>query len=198
MVNFGWWAIMFPDLGSDKPFWLETERLIVRPFRDEDSEVLFAYRNDPLVYKHQGWAVPFTRDEADDFIHLQRTLAPSIGGEWYQPAVELKSTGEVVGDVAFFRKNQDLRQAALGYTLAQAYWHQGYASEAVCAVISYLFTELDLHRIIADCDSENLASVKLLERLGFRREAHFVESYWLGDRWGDEYQYALLKREWIK
>jgi len=188
---------MFPNLESNDPFLLKTERLIIRLFRDEDAEVVFAYRNDPLVYKYQGWAVPFTHENVDDFIHLRRILAPGIGGEWYQPALELTSTGEVIGDVAFFRKRQDSREATLGYTLAQAYWHQGYASEAVRAVVSYLFTELDLHRIVADCDSENLASVRLLERLGFRREAHFVESYWLGDRWGDEYQYALLKREWI-
>lgn len=129
---------------------------------------------------------------------IRKILAPSSGGEWYQPAIELKSTGEVIGDVAFLRKRQDSRQATLGYTLAQAYWHQGYASEAVRAIMDYLFAELDLHRIIADCDSENSASVKLLERLGFRREAHFIESYRLEDCWGDEYQYGLLKREWKK
>ncbi len=189
---------MFLDLESKDPFPLETERLIIRLFREEDAEFLFAYRNDPLVYKYQGWTIPYTRENADEFIHFRSILASSITGEWYQPAIELKSTGEVIGDVAFFRKGQNSRQATLGYTLAQADWHQGYVTEAVRAVMGYLFEGLDLHRIIANCDTENLASVKVLERLGFRKEAHFVESYWLGDRWGDEYQYGMLKREWKK
>jgi len=64
------------------------------------------------------------------------------------------------------------------------------------ALIDFIFTELDLHRLVADCDAENVNSYRLLERLGFRREAHHVESYWLGERWGDEYAYALPGREW--
>lgn len=69
MDNFGWKVIMFPGLESSDLFPLETERLIIRRFRDEDAEALLAYRNDPLVYKYQGWPVPFTRENADNFIH---------------------------------------------------------------------------------------------------------------------------------
>ena len=70
------------------------------------------------------------------------------------------------------------RQAYLGYTLARSAWGQGYASEAARKLLDYLFRVLDLHRVIADCDVDNAASIRLLERLGFRREAHYLESFW--------------------
>ncbi|HEY6074504.1 MAG TPA: GNAT family protein, partial [Anaerolineales bacterium] len=102
----------------------------------------------------------------------------------------------LIGDVGFCPISGSHGQAYLGFTLARQYWNQGYALEATTAVLNYLFGELKLHRVIADCDTENTGSFRLLERLGFRREAHHCESYWLGDHWGDEYVYALLEREW--
>jgi RimJ/RimL family protein N-acetyltransferase len=62
--------------------------------------------------------------------------------------------------------------------------------------VDYLFGDLHLHRVTATCDVENLASFKLLERVGMRREAHHVENIWLKGAWGSEYVYAMLDREW--
>jgi RimJ/RimL family protein N-acetyltransferase len=87
----------------------------------------------------------------------------------------------------------------IAYSLSRSAWKKGYAGEAVGKLLDYLFRALDLHRIVADCDVNNLASSRLLERLGFRREGHSLESFWLEKEsaWGDEYYYALLQREWI-
>jgi aminoglycoside 6'-N-acetyltransferase len=178
------------------PFPLETQRLILRSFRDADLETFLAYRNDPEVSRYQGWQVPFERSMAEDFIMDQKAASPAKEGHWFQAALEHKSSHALIGDVGFFQKSGGHGQAYLGFTLARPYWGQGYASESTSAVIDYLFRELELHRIIAECDTDNRASIRLLERLGFRREAHHVESYWLGDRWGDEYVYAQLGGEW--
>ena len=181
---------------------LETSRLIIRQFRDSDLETFLAYRNDPEVARYQGWELPFAADLAREFIGHMQAATPfhqenpfSING-WYQMAVELSGTGETLGDVALtFDSSQNC--ARIGYTIAQPHWRQGYASEAVSALLTYLFGELGVHRIIADCSPANTGSVRILEKNGFRREAHYVESYRnAAGIWEDEYQYGLLDREW--
>ena len=74
---------------------------------------------------------------------------------------------------------------------------KGLAFEPTCLVLDYLFTELDLHRVIAIADCENERSVALLKRLGMRQEGHFMQNIWFKGRWGDEYLYAILKDEWL-
>jgi RimJ/RimL family protein N-acetyltransferase len=178
---------------------LETPRLIIRQFRDSDLEPFVAYRNDPVVYRYQGWKTPYLREDAADFIARIKNVNPGMPGEWLQLAIEGKDSGEMLGDIAFHVTRSNPRQAYLGYTLARSAWGQGYASEAARKLLDYLFRVLDLHRVLADCDVDNAASIRLLERLGFRCEAHYIESFWLENesRWGSEYLYAILQREWI-
>jgi RimJ/RimL family protein N-acetyltransferase len=66
----------------------------------------------------------------------------------------------------------------------------------VSCLLGYLFGELHLHRVSAICDAENLASARLLERVGMRREGHFIENIWFKGAWGSEYSYAILQSEW--
>jgi RimJ/RimL family protein N-acetyltransferase len=177
------------------PLPLETPRLLIRPFRDFDLEPFLAYRNDPEVARYQGWSIPYSRQNAIDFIDEMKDKQPAPG-EWLQLALELRTTGETIGDITFHLLRSDPRQAYLGYSLARAHWGHGYASEAARALLDYLFHELKLHRVIAECDVENLASQRLLERLGFRREAHLVENIFFKGQYGSEYHYAILKKEW--
>jgi len=181
------------------PFPLTTERLIIRRFQASDLEYFLAYRNNPEVAKYQGWSLPCSRESVIAFIDEMKSIQLAAPGIRSQVAIELKSTGEMIGDIFFIVFQEEARLARLGYSLAPAHWKHGYASEAVSRMLDYLFGELCLHRVAADCDPENIASVRLLERLGFRREGHFIESFPLGDnRWGDEYYYGLLEREWVK
>ena len=175
---------------------LESPRLILRSFQDSDLESFLAYRNDPEVAKYQSWNVPYPRENGIQFVDLMKMISPTSQGEWYQVAVELKSTGEMIGDVAFCTLLYDQQQALVGYSLARPFWHQGFAFEAVGCLLKYLFEERGLHRVIAECDVENIASWKLLEKLGFRREAHLVENVYFKGKYGSEYHYALLAREW--
>lgn len=179
-------------------FHLETPRLILRPFRESDLDTFLAYRNDPEVAKYQGWDIPYPREKAYEFISLMGMSDPNGHGEWYQVAVELKSSGELIGDVAFCTLVHDEKQALMGYSLASPYWRKGYAFEAIGRLLEYLFEERCLHRVVAECDVENVASWNLLEKLGFRREAHLVENILFKGSYGSEYHYALLEREWRK
>jgi RimJ/RimL family protein N-acetyltransferase len=176
-------------------FNLEAERLRIRRFQDSDLEAFLAYRNDPEVAKYQGWDVPYPRERALEFVEEMKTKNPDAQGEWFQAAIEEIITGKMVGDVAYFLKKDD-PQAYIGYTIARIHWRNGFGIQAVRRLLVYLFDELDLHRVIAITDVENVPSFSMLECLGFRREGHFVENLIFKGTWGSEYHYAMLKREW--
>lgn len=175
---------------------LETSRLKLRHFRDEDLENFVAYRADPRVARYQGWKEPFTREDGIDFINTMKDARPAIPGTWFQFAIELKNADTLIGDCAFFTLKDEPRQAMIGYTLANQHQGKGYATEAVTCLLEYLFGEIGMRRVTAICDVENDASVKLLERIGLRREAHHIENTVFKGRLSSEYTYALLNREW--
>jgi RimJ/RimL family protein N-acetyltransferase len=186
------------------PIFLETNRLVLRPLSKEDMVPFLAYRNDPQVYIYQGWKVPYLREQAEDFIFHNSSFKTVPVGEWLQLAIIPKNSDNIskpvmIGDIAFHITRSNPRLAYIGYTLERSAWGKGYAREAAQAVLDYLFRVENMHRVIADCDVMNLSSVRLLERLGFRREAHYLESYWMesSQSWGSEYLYALLQREWL-
>jgi len=175
---------------------LHTKRLILRNYLDNDLDALFALRNDAEVARFQGWTMPYSLENAEDLISSTRDMHAPKQGVWLQIALALKTTDELIGDIGCFVKKEDARQATIGYSLASRYWGMGYAFEAVRGWLGYLFDDLDMHRVVADCDTENTASYRLLERLGFRREAHYVENFSVNGEYKSEYHYGLLQREW--
>jgi len=173
-----------------------TPRLLLRNFYASDLEAFLAYRNDTEVGKYQGWQVPYPRESGEAFIRGVQDIHALNQNEWMQIAVALKETDELIGDIGCILKQEDARQAVVGYRIASPYWRRGYAYEAMQAWLDHLFGDLDLHRVVADCDTENTASYQLLEKLGFRREAHFIESYLENGFYINEFHYGLLQREW--
>ena len=90
----------------------------------------------------------------------------------------------------------ELRRGEIGYLLDLRYWGRGYATEAARAVLDFGFRELDLHRVYATCRPANVASIRVMEKLGMRREAHFRQHRWMKGAWQDSYLYAILDHEW--
>ena len=174
---------------------LETGRLLLRRLRESDLVPFLDYRNDPEVSRYQDWE-GCTEAEARGMILAMGWEEPFTPGEWFQFAVELKETGELVGDLGF-RVGEDGKQGEVGYTLAREHWGGGYASEAVSRLLDHAFGDLGLHRVYALTDRENAPSVAVLERLGMRREGSFVENTWFKGRWSSEHLYATLRREWL-
>ncbi len=177
-------------------FRLETDRLTLRPFQDKDIETFSLYRSDPEVARYQGWIAPFRIEQAAKFIKDMQSKTPGQPGQWYQIALELKASGQMIGDCAFQRLLEDPRQAEIAFTLARSFQGHGYGTEAVTRLIGYLFETLKLHRIRANTDPANFASGRLLQRLGMRHEGRFLESLWLKGSWVSEDWYAILDREW--
>jgi RimJ/RimL family protein N-acetyltransferase len=176
---------------------IETPRLRLRHFADTDLKAFMAYRNDPEVARYQSWE-SISESEALSFIREQKTIQPGVPGQGFQIAIELKATATLIGDCYIKINELDDRQAEIGFTLSRANQGQGFATEAVSYLLNYAFLTFDLHRIIAITDCENAASVALLERLGMRREGHFLQNVWFKGKWGDEYLYAILKEEWLR
>jgi aminoglycoside 6'-N-acetyltransferase len=175
---------------------LKTERIHLRPFQESDLEVFAAYRSDPEVARYQSWDAPFSLDQAIAFFEGLKQAQPGRPGDWYQLAVERLTQPGLIGDCAFQVLEHDHQQAEIGFSFSRLYQKQGYATEAVNRLLDYLFGDLHLHRVTAICDAENLNSARLLERIGMRREGHFIENIWFKGAWGSEYSYAVLQREW--
>jgi RimJ/RimL family protein N-acetyltransferase len=175
---------------------LRTDRLVLRRFRPEDLDAFVAYRSDPEVARYQSWEAPYSRAEATQFLaELQATHADTPG-EWFQFAVALRRTDQLIGDCGAHVEADDPRQAEIGFTVAPDHQGNGYASEAVRRLLYYLLVERGKHRVHASCDDRNRRSAALLERVGMRREGHLLESTWSKGQWTSDLLYAVLRRDW--
>ena len=173
---------------------LHTNRLIIRPVKPQDKNGIFAYRSDKAANRYQGW-IPDSIGEVEAFID-QVAKQVNQPGTWFQFVVVEKSSSIVVGDIGVHFIDNDGTQVEIGCTLHRDFQHRGYAAEAMKRVIAYLFTELEKHRIIASIDPENKNAIRLVEGLGFRQEAHFVESLRINGKWVDDLVYAMLEKDW--
>lgn len=174
----------------------ETNRLHIRPVQAADSHSLFTYRSKPETNRFQG-LVPQSVDDLADFI-AKTVDKINLPGTWFQLVLIEKASGSLIGDIGihFLETDAENRQVEIGYTLHQNYRGQGYASEALSRIIDFLVNDLDKHRIIASIDPANTDSIRLMERLGFRKEAHFVKSLFFHGQWVDDLIYATLASEW--
>jgi len=175
---------------------IETARLRLRRFAAADLPAFLAYRNDPEVARYQGWET-ISAGEADAFLRKQDATEPGMPGSWLQIAMEEKASGTVIGDCGLHVREDDPRQGEIGFTLSRANQGRGLAREAVAEVLDYAFGTLGMHRMIAVTDARNAAAATLLERIGMRREGHFIQNIWFKGAWGDEFQYAVLREEWL-
>ncbi|MBI5403891.1 MAG: GNAT family N-acetyltransferase [Ignavibacteriae bacterium] len=173
---------------------LETERLIIRPITPDDKNEVFEYRSDRETNKYQGW-IPATVSDVETFIGRvsKQINEPET---WFQFVIIKKETKKIVGDLGIHFFGSENKQAEIGCTLNKDFQNKGYATESVKRVIDYLFKDLNKHRIITSIDPENINSIRLVERIGFRKEAHFVESLLINKKWVDDLMYALIEKDW--
>ncbi len=172
---------------------LETERLVLRRFRQSDAAALAEYRSDPLVARYQSWASPMSLEQASEMMQELAVDDPKEPG-WFQYAIEIKNDGQLAGDIGVGLHDNRM-QAELGFTLARRHQRQGYATEAVRAMLGMLFAG-GLHRVSAECDARNDASARLLHRVGFRLEGHRLANTWIHGEWTDDLLFGLLAEHW--
>jgi aminoglycoside 6'-N-acetyltransferase len=169
---------------------IATERLVLRRFTDSDAPTLSAYRSDERVARYQSWEPPVSVADARRAIAAMAAGDPDEPG-WFQYAVELLENRTHIGDVGVHLHGNRM-QADIGFSFAVAHQRQGYASEAVRAVLDHVFTVQGLQRVSAECDARNTASARLLERVGFRREGLRPRYTWIKGEWTDDVLFGML------
>jgi RimJ/RimL family protein N-acetyltransferase len=180
---------------------LVTDRLVLRLMTLDDVDDVFAYSSLPEVCRYQLHE-PRTRDEVAEQIanhSTANTLAK--GGDYLQLALELPATADgparVIGDSYFSLGSVENSRGVIGWTMHPDFMGHGYATEAASAVLDTAFRTLRLHRVMAELDPRNTASIALCKRLRMREEAYFVQDLMFKGEWGDTGVYAILRDEWL-
>jgi ribosomal-protein-alanine N-acetyltransferase len=173
---------------------LRTGRLRLRPFDDADADDLFALHSNARVLRY--WDAPpwSERVRAERFITACRQMAQE--GTGARLAVDRVCDGAFIGWCSLNRWNPDYRSASLGYCYSEAAWGRGYATEAAGVLLRWAFETLDLNRVQAETDTRNLASARVLEKLGFVREGTLREDCIVNGEVSDSWVYGLIKGEW--
>lgn len=178
-----------------KPDWpLETERLVLRPYSEGDFDALHELYSDESVVQwlYEGPAtLEATRARLDRCLE-RRELTETTG---LSAAVTLPG-GAYVGGLVLWYTSFEHRGAEVGYSLLPRHQGSGFAVEATGALLDWAFRAAGVHRVVARLEARNVASARVAERLGMRREATFVENEWVKDEWQSEAVYAILDREW--
>jgi RimJ/RimL family protein N-acetyltransferase/DNA-binding MarR family transcriptional regulator len=173
---------------------LHTARLRLRPFGDADADDLFVLHSNVRGLRYWDsppWSEPA---RAGRFIAACRQMAQA--GTGVRLAVDRAPGGTFIGWCSLNRWNPDYRSASLGYCFDEAAWGHGYATEAARALLRWAFDTLDLNRVQAETDTRNVASARVLEKLGFVREGTLREDCVVNGEVSDSWVYGLVRREW--
>ncbi len=173
---------------------IRAQRVTLRELRDTDVASLFAIFSDPEVMRYWS-SVPLTDvEEARQMVVDIRCDFETK--KFFKWGVARNEDDHVIGTCTLFNVFLENYRAEIGYALGREFWGNGFMTEALKSLIEYSFQNLNLHRLEADVDPRNDASIKTLERLGFRREGHLRERWHVGGEIQDALFYGLLRREW--
>jgi RimJ/RimL family protein N-acetyltransferase len=174
-----------------------TERLVLRPMREDDLPAFVAYRRDPEVARYQTWETSFSMADAEEMLSdLPKTELGRADDQWVNVAVVDRVDGTVHGDCAARVLAHQRATAEVGVTFATASQGRGLAAEAMTALVDTLFADHGMHRVIAETDDRNTRVHRLFERIGFRCEGRLVEADWCKGEWVTLRTFAVLAREW--
>ena len=175
---------------------IASERLLLRPFTADDLDGLHGMFGREDVSRYLNWE-PMDRERAAAL--LERRVTQSTiqkDGEGIALALEERASGRFVGEVVLRLTSEESRQGEIGWSLHPDAQGHGYATEAAREILRLGFEQMGLHRIVAESDPRNEASIRVMERLGMRREALHLESMWLKGEWVGSIVYAMLEQEW--
>ena len=173
---------------------LATERLTIRWLGAADAPALLAIFGDPVVCRY--WSHPPLADLAAAGRMVEEIHAHFAARTLFQWGLARRDGGGVIGTCTLGSLNAEHRRAEVGFALRHDHWGRGYVAEAMPALIAFAFETLGLHRLEADVDPRNEASVRVVERLGFRREGLLRERYHVLGDVQDSLMFGLLRPEW--
>lgn len=175
----------------------ETERLLLRPFADTDFDAVHSYASCPENLAYMLWG-PNTPRDTRAFLQRVANAASQSPQLLYSFAAVRKFDGQLIGGCDLHLESTDT--AEIGWLLHRSFWRHGYGTEMGQFLLEFGFHTLKLRRILAHCDAENTGSWRIMEKIGMRREGHFVQGRPAGKfsekPWTDEFSYAILADEW--
>jgi RimJ/RimL family protein N-acetyltransferase len=185
---------------TDTMIKLETERLVLRPLGTGDFDAYYSYSSVPenMTYMIFG---PYTPEEAMGFLQRCENWWKEDPPRVYEFAATLRDSGKMIGNCGLYLDDEKRATGMLGWCYHRDYWNRGYATESVKALLRFGFEELKLHRIHAECNADNIASARVMEHVGMRREGHFIKNRFdrVGDQkmWYSEFFYGILREEYV-
>jgi RimJ/RimL family protein N-acetyltransferase len=173
---------------------IETGRVALRRISPADTDAFYSIYSNPEVMRY--WSTPPLADRANAARQIRE-----IEDKWQSRSIlkwgiARRSDDQLIGSVTLFNLDFTHRRAEIGYALGREFWGLGYMNEALTALLGYAFETLELHRLEADVDPRNAASIKTLERLGFQKEGYLRERWQVAGEIQDSLFYGLLRREW--
>ena len=176
------------------PVVLTTPRLQLRFIDDGDVDAIHRLFTDPEALQYWSFAPWTERAQAEE--NVRDTQAAYADGSILTFAITLAGSGELIGKCRLSKFSEQNRRCEIGYILDRAHWGNGYAKEALAALVGHAFGALDLLRIEADIDPRNRASAVLLERLHFVHEGHLRQRWIVAGEVCDTDFYGLLRQDW--
>ena len=169
---------------------LHTARLVLRQITTNDAAALFAMRSD--VNAMQYLDRPRAKSIEDAYKLIASIATAQENNDGITWAVTLKDDPRLIGTVGYYRLKKEHHRAEIGYMLHPAHWRKGIMTEACTCVLDFGFGILKFHSIEADINPNNTASITMIEKLGFKKEAHFVENYYYEGKFLDSVIYSKL------
>ena len=180
---------------------IHTDRLVLRLMTQDDVPDVYAYQSREDVCRYLLFEPRTLEQVTAKVAEFGAATTLAADGDFLQLALELPATANaparVIGDSYFTIANAENSRGEIGWTMHPDFTGRGYAAEAARAVLRIAFYELGLHRVIAELDPRNDASVALCKRLGMREEAYLVKDLWYKDEWSDTGMYAILREEYL-
>ncbi|HJP80432.1 MAG TPA: GNAT family protein [Pseudonocardiaceae bacterium] len=176
---------------------ISTARLLLRPYAETDLAALADIYRRPEVVRYL-YEEPRSTEKMRELIKDRLgKVALEKGGDSLSIVVALKEDpGTAIGTATLLWVSEEHAQGEVGYTLHPDHQGKGYATEITRTLVDLGFRDTKLHRIIGRLDGRNLASARVLEKAGMRKEAHLVENEFVKGEWTDEAIYAILRSEW--
>ncbi len=185
-------AVEFTPFSFEAP--IVSGRVVLRPMIADDLDAVHGWMSDEDVVRYQLYE-PRTREQvADRLEEYSQAVRLEKDDDYIQPAIVVDGT--VVGLIYFKISSLDDLTGEIGWALAREHHGKGFAFEAASATLDLAFHVLGLHRVFAELDPRNEASITLCKRLGMREEAHFIEHMMFKGEWADTGIYGILDREW--
>lgn len=173
---------------------INAERISLRWITGDDIDALYRIFSHPEVMRYWGAPALVDRNAAVELVNeIHDAFQRRSSLKW---GIAQRTDNTIIGTATLFNLNLDNRRAEVGYGLDRNQWGKGYMQEALRALLKYAFDELGLHRLEADVDPRNAASIRTLERLGFQREGFLRERWHVNGEIQDAFFYGLLRPEW--